>query len=234
MAKSELDFKWSNTEPNHALARAGFAIFRPAIAPHLLEEIGLLFGAGKAGERCLLDHPAVCETARTLLRQLVAAGILPEESCAIQAIAFDKTPEMNWKVSWHQDLLFPVAAKPESPEYQLHIVKEGVDFARPSREILDTLLAARLHLDDCTESNGPLRILQGTHRLGILAASEHVKLREEYSEVVCTARRGEVLLMRPLLLHASSKADDAAHRRVLHLVYCSHAAVPAAWWREIR
>ena len=41
------------------------------------------------------------------------------------------------------------------------------------------------------------------------------------SEVLCVAQRGDLLLMRPLMLHASSLAAIPGHRRVLHLEFCA-------------
>jgi hypothetical protein len=37
--------------------------------------------------------------------------------------------------------------------------------------------------------------------------------------VLCPVPRGAAVLMRPLLWHASSKAEAPAHRRVVHLEY---------------
>jgi hypothetical protein len=47
------------------------------------------------------------------------------------------------------------------------------------------------------------------------------------------AHAGEALLMKPLLLHASSQATAPKHRRVLHLVYHSGEAVAAPWHRVV-
>jgi len=61
------------------------------------------------------------------------------------------------------------------------------------------MLAVRIHLDRADSSNGGLRVLPGTHRMGRLS--------------------GEALLMRPLLLHASSRAVDPRARRVIPIEY---------------
>jgi ectoine hydroxylase-related dioxygenase (phytanoyl-CoA dioxygenase family) len=169
-----------------------------------------------------------------LLRSgLVGQGLLPAAAVAIQAIAFDKTATTNWKVSWHQDLMFPFARKTSSPGYLLPSVKDGIHFAQPPASVLDELLAVRLHLDDCGPENGPLRVSPGTHRLGILPAAaiaDHVRV---HGQVECLAGDGEALLMRPLLLHASSQATRASHRRVLHIVYHSGAAIPEPWHQSV-
>ena len=45
--------------------------------------------------------------------------------------------------------------------------------------------------------------------------------RRSRPSVACVACAGDVLLMRPLLVHASSAASQADHRRVIHIDYTS-------------
>jgi ectoine hydroxylase-related dioxygenase (phytanoyl-CoA dioxygenase family) len=212
----------------------GFDLVRSSIPQETFEELrNTLFHDDSAGERCLLDRPAVRETAMNLKRELVASGHLSTESVAIQAIAFNKTPATNWKVAWHQDLMFPFAKPVTARNFDLSTVKQGIDYARPPAGILKQLLAARLHLDDCDCTNGPLRVCPGTHRSGILGTSEIPVHVADHGEVTCLAKTGEVLLMRPLTLHASSQATEPKHRRILHLVYHSGDPIPEPWHRTI-
>ena len=81
------------------------------------------------------------------------------------------------------------------------------------------MLSIRIHLDDCDADDGALRVLPGTHRLGRLAAGEISEQHRLDASVACAVREGDVVLMRPLLLHASSAASKAAHRRVIHIDY---------------
>jgi ectoine hydroxylase-related dioxygenase (phytanoyl-CoA dioxygenase family) len=216
------------------LARDGYGLLHAGLEENLLESLrGEAFAEGAAGARCLLDLPAVRDAAVALKLQLLANGILPTPAVAIQAIAFDKTPDTNWKVAWHQDLMFPFAEKVSSPGYDLPSCKSGVHYARPPLDVLEELLAVRLHLDDCGESNGPLRVSPGTQRLGFISSSDAADRAAANGEVACLAFTGEVLLMRPLLLHASSQATTPGHRRVLHLVYHSGRPLPERWFRSI-
>lgn len=192
-----------------------------------------LFVVDAAGMRCLLDRPLVADTARILLRQLAAASLISADSVAIQAIAFDKTAKTNWKVAWHQDLLFPFARRVTTPGYDLPTVKDGIDYARPPLGVLERLLAVRLHLDDCGASNGPLRASPGTHHLGVIPGAEVTNRVAEYGQVDCLARKGEALLMKPLTLHASSQATEPGHRRVLHFVCHCGPAIGEPWHRAI-
>lgn len=216
------------------LQREGWAIHRSGIAAADLERLReTVFTPGAAGTRCLLDLPAVQAVARELRAELVAAGILPPGAVAIQAIAFDKTAETNWKVAWHQDLMFPFARPVQAKGYELSVNKGGVDFARPPLEVLEKLLAVRLHLDDCDTGNGPLRVSPGSHMDGIIPSIGCAARAGELGEVTCLAREGEALLMKPLLLHASSQANSPRHRRVLHLVYHAGGDAAQAWHRII-
>lgn len=191
------------------------------------------FNTGTAGARCLLDLPEVRTAALLLKHELIASGYLPPASVAIQAISFDKTPATNWKVAWHQDMMFPLAAKASSADYDLPVRKDGVDFARPPRTVLEDLLAVRLHLDSCGASNGPLRVSPGSHREGLIPSRECAARATLGGDVSCLAEKGEAILMRPLLLHASSQATHPAHRRVLHFVYHSGSTVAENWHRAI-
>ena len=191
------------------------------------------FTEGSAGTRCLLDRPEVQTAALQLKRELIASGHLPASAIAIQAIAFDKTPATNWKVTWHQDLMFPFAAAASAPGFDLPTRKDGIDFARPPRAVLEELLAVRLHLDPCDATNGPLRVSPGSHREGLIPSSTCGARATRGGEVPCLAEQGEAILMRPLLLHASSQASQPARRRVLHFVYHSGSPVAEAWHRAV-
>jgi ectoine hydroxylase-related dioxygenase (phytanoyl-CoA dioxygenase family) len=97
--------------------------------------------------------------------------------------------------------------------------KEGVCFVQPPLSVLQSLVAIRVHLDECGPAAGPLRVVPGSHRHGRLSESEGQHLRQVNGEFQCFAKRGDALLMRPLLLHASSRATEAVRRRVLHFVF---------------
>lgn len=130
-------------------------------------------------------------------------------------------------------LMFPFTERVTSPDFDLPSVKGGVNYARPPREVLEHLLAARLHLDDCGAENAPLRVPPRTHRLGMIPAAEVGRLVAEHGQISCLASKGEVLLMKPLALHGSSQATNPRHRRVLHFVFHSGPALAEPWHRSI-
>jgi ectoine hydroxylase-related dioxygenase (phytanoyl-CoA dioxygenase family) len=104
-------------------------------------------------------------------------------------------------------------------------VKDGVIYAHAPAAALNRVLAVRVHLDDSTSSNGPLRVLPWTHRNGILGDEVIRCLTRESEPVDCLVARGGVLAMRPLLVHASSKSRSTASRRVLHIEYAASMVI---------
>lgn len=198
---------------------------------HTLRES--LFTELLAGQRCQLDNPSVREIARELRLELVKKSLLPKPSLAIQAITFNKAFQKNWRVTWHQDLMFPVSITSLGPELGRASYKDGAPHVRLSRDILDRLLVVRLHLDDCQKTNGPLRVIPRSHNLGIIPSSELSQMAECAPEVTCLASPGDALLMRPLLLHASSATQSSLPRRVLHYVYDTSPPSNDFWYRAI-
>jgi len=212
----------------------GYDFHRAELDRSLLDNLRTsVFSSTEVGVRCLLDVPIVQEAATVLKWSLVSSEILPDRAVAIQAIAFDKTESKNWKVTWHQDVMFPFARPVRSCGFDLPSRKDGVDYARPPRSTLEQLLAVRLHLDDCDASNGPLRVSPRSHRLGILRSAEVHDVVAKQGEVECHAESGVALLMKPLLLHASSPAAVPKHRRVLHFVYHSGDPIDEEWHRAV-
>jgi ectoine hydroxylase-related dioxygenase (phytanoyl-CoA dioxygenase family) len=89
----------------------------------------------------------------------------------------------------------------------------------PFRATLFAKSGAANHLDASTNENGPLRVVQGSHSLGVLRDQDVSDYVGAHHHTTCLVSRGGVLAMRPLLLHSSSKALTAMPRRVLHIEY---------------
>jgi len=177
------------------------------------------FGESRAGSRALLTQPWCQKLASNLREHARFKGALPLNAVAVQCTAFDKSPTKNWLVSLHQDLSIPVRARVESAECTGWSEKEGQFHAQPPVRVLEQLVAARVHVDECPAESGALRVVPGSHALGRVDAAQADELRKERGEIVVPVARGGVLLMRPLLLHASSKATEPKPRRVLHFVF---------------
>jgi len=156
--------------------------------------------------------------------------ILGPEAFAVRAIYFDKLPGANWKVPWHQDQTIAVKQRIDTPGFGPWSVKEGVPHVEPPTSILEKMLTVRIHLDDCTDDNGPLRVIPGSHQLGRLSPDDASDLLQKHGEVSCVVNAGGVVLMRPTILHASSLAASPAHRRVLHIEFAASTLPGGLAW----
>jgi hypothetical protein len=218
---------------NHAVEQHGFSIVSHAIEAterrELLSTLGPVSGAGRRG---LLGLPAVAALARSPRLLDLVRPHLPSDPFAVRALHFDKSPEVNWLVSWHQDLTLALRARVEVPGFGPWSTKSGIPHVQPPVELLRQMLTIRLHLDDADASNGALRVLPGSHRLGRLSSERIRELRAQQSDVLCAVSAGDALLMRPLLLHASSRTASPRHRRVLHIEYAAFSLPPGLRWHE--
>jgi ectoine hydroxylase-related dioxygenase (phytanoyl-CoA dioxygenase family) len=135
--------------------------------------------------------------------------------------AFEKSASLNWLVPVHQDLAIPVAERVDHPALRAWSEKEDTLFVQPPVDFLAQLIAVRVHLDACTAQDGPLRAIPGTHRRGQITEQDAGALRARGPEITLCADKGDAIVMRPLLLHASSKATGASRRRVLHFLFAT-------------
>jgi ectoine hydroxylase-related dioxygenase (phytanoyl-CoA dioxygenase family) len=144
---------------------------------------------------------------------------------AVRVLYFDKTPEMNWAVPWHQDRTIAVADRIDVAGFEPWSRKGGVHHVEPPEAVLASIVSLRLHLDDCGPDNGPLLTVRGSFRLGRVPAGQ-IKQHVEAGQIqVCCADAGDVVAMRGLTIHASERAARPARRRVLHVDF-STAKLP--------
>jgi ectoine hydroxylase-related dioxygenase (phytanoyl-CoA dioxygenase family) len=207
-----------------SLDRDGFAILDGGVEPEVIAELrtGLPQAGSQAGVRHLLaSYPVVRMAVRSSSVRAAAEAVLGPRCFAVRAILFDKTLEANWNVAWHQDLTIAVRHRRCVVGFTAWSEKQGVVHVQPPVPVLERMLAMRVHLDDCQAENGPLRVLPGSHREGRLDAAAIHRWKARGSEVQCVSAQGGLILMRPLLLHASSAARVVGQRRVLHLEFAA-------------
>ncbi|AFE07716.1 hypothetical protein COCOR_07749 [Corallococcus coralloides DSM 2259] len=222
------------------IEREGFAILprgiTPATADALLQALRPVkeeasTAQRRGGVRNLLENvPAVRELARSGPVREAAGSILGPHCFAVRGLLFDKTPDANWKVIWHQDLTVAVRERRDVPGFGPWSEKAGVPCVQPPTSVLEDMVAVRVHLDDCGEDNGPVRVLAGSHREGRLSSSSIPDWLERSAPVDCLVPRCGLLVMRPLLLHASSPARVPAHRRVIHLEFAARPLSGGLEW----
>jgi ectoine hydroxylase-related dioxygenase (phytanoyl-CoA dioxygenase family) len=180
----------------------------------------------RAGVRHAMRHPAVSNVARDPRMLLIARAALGHDAFPFRATLFDKSPTANWLVVWHQDTALPLKERRDTSGWGPWSIKDGVNYAHAPAEALSQVLALRLHLDDSSAQNGPLRVLPRTHNLGVLSDERLHDLSSKIAATDCLVPAGGVLAMRPLIVHASSKSQSDRPRRVLHIEYAA-TPIPA-------
>jgi ectoine hydroxylase-related dioxygenase (phytanoyl-CoA dioxygenase family) len=166
-----------------------------------------------------MSNPAVGALAKdprllSLARQAIGISAIP-----FRATLFEKSGEKNWLIAWHQDTALPLASKSDAAGWGPWSEKTGVVYAHAPASALLRVIALRVHLDESTPENGPLRVIPGSHLNGVLSDDSVAEIAATNQHVECPVPRGGVIAMRPLLIHASSKAISNAPRRVLHIEY---------------
>lgn len=214
------------------LSEQGYAIIPDVLAlgnvQGILESFAQLnFRRSRAGARHILSYPRVAAVASSPRMLPIARAILGPDTFPFRATFFDKSQTANWLVAWHQDTALPLRSRSEAPGWGPWSVKEGIHYAHAPARALEQVLALRLHLDDSRPENGPLRVLPATHKMGILSDEEVHELACRVTPTECTVGAGGILAMHPLAVHASSKSQSSAARRVLHIEYAANSALAA-------
>jgi phytanoyl-CoA dioxygenase PhyH len=149
----------------------------------------------------------------------IAGSILGSQARPVLARLFDKSPDRNWALGWHQDRTIAVRERVETPGFTAWTVKHGIDHVVPPFDYLERMLTLRVHLDPVGADNGPLLVAPGSHRLGRVAEPQIAATVAGFGTAACEARAGDVWLYATPILHASARAERPARRRVLQLLY---------------
>ncbi len=161
----------------------------------------------------------------TLLRDHLGDGL-----GLVRALFFDKPPERTWNLPWHKDTSIAVADhSAKSAKFSRPTIKAGVPHVIACDEILRQMLTLRIHLDEVTDENGPLRVIPGSHLASDCTGAGFG------TAVTIYACAGDVLAMRPLISHASGSSIEGTlrHRRILHLEFSATEFLPDGFrWHE--
>ncbi len=214
------------------IEEAGFAVvpglFSSDCMDRLLEAVdGLAPRRSRAGIRHALGLTPVAGLARQAQVIGLARAVIGADAFPFRATLFDKSSQSNWLVVWHQDTALPLRERVDAPGWGSWSVKEGIHYAHAPAAALSQVLALRIHLDDSNLENGPLRVLPGTHGLGVLTDDRLHELSTQIAPVDCVVPKGGMVVMRPLVVHASSKSQVDMPRRVLHIEYAAAASIAA-------
>lgn len=147
-----------------------------------------------------------------------------------KAIYFNKPKDSNWFVPYHQDLSISVTQKADIGAYSNWTFKRGQYGVHPPMDVLEDTFAVRIHLDDTDEHNGALKVIPQSHLQGVIRSGNRDLNKSQ--EVICRVKKGGVMLMKPLTLHASNKTRNDRQRRVIHLEFCNRELVEPLEWLE--
>ena len=203
-----------------ALERDGAVRLRAAALSVLpdLDRLVRALPAGQAGQRLhgiaglapLLDPDSVIGA--------VARGVLGLAACPVRAILFDKSPDTNWSLGWHQDRTIAVRRRVDTPGFGPWSMKRGLQHVEPPFALIERMVTLRIHLDDVPGDNAPLLVAPGSHKLGRIAEDRIEAVVAACGMATCLADRGDVWLYATPILHASA-AGHHPHRRVLQVDY---------------
>jgi hypothetical protein len=162
--------------------------------------------------------------------KLLLGQLFPEGGHLVKAIYFDKPAGSNWLVAWHQDLMINVHRKADFPGFGPWTNKPEGASVQPPVAVLENVVTLRLHLDDCDDTNGALRVVPRSHRRGVIPAAGVAACTP--AAVTCPVPAGGAMLMKPLLLHAANRSTSPRPRRVIHLEFSSMELPEGLQWRE--
>ncbi|WPV02776.1 phytanoyl-CoA dioxygenase family protein [Mucilaginibacter sp. cycad4] len=160
----------------------------------------------------------------------IISNIFGEGYFAVKSIYFDKPESSNWFVAWHQDLTISVDKKIEITGYGPWTVKHNQFAVQPPLKVLEDNFTIRIHLDDTGEGNGALKVLPGSH-LKEIYRPENIDWQQE-TEVSCNVHAGGVMIMRPLLMHASNRTTNNKKRKVVHIEFSRAELAKGIDWAE--
>lgn len=218
----------------------GFAVFGPVFPEQTLA--GMLDHAQRAPlmdagvmrsqeiyaiRRALHVIPGLHELIWNEALRAIVHEVLSEQAFITKSIWFEKPPGGNWFVGWHQDISISVARRADVPGYSRWTAKHGVIGVVPPLPVLQRTLTVRIHFDDADGENGAVRVIPGSHRDGVLAPPA-----PGTEGVLCSVPAGGVMLMRPLLMHASSRSRTERPRRVLHIEFNDMELEGGLEWAE--
>lgn len=166
--------------------------------------------------------PEVAKLAHSKLLITIASRYLTGKPALVRAIYFDKSPENNWLVTWHQDRTVAVSEQFEADGWRLWTRKADIWHVQPPVDVLENMVTIRISLDASDKNNGCLKFLAGSHKMGIIKSTDMLEFTKHKAAIYCETSVGSALVMRPHIVHGSEKAISQKPRRVLHFEYAGY------------
>lgn len=156
--------------------------------------------------------------------------IFGDDYFLVKSIYFDKPETSNWYVPYHQDLTISVDRKIELENFGPWTTKHQQFAVQPPMDILENMFTIRIHLDDTDEDNGALKVISKSHTKK-LYRPETIDWKTE-TETSCKVRKGGIMIMKPLVLHSSSRTTNNKKRRVIHIEFSNQELPSELKWAE--
>jgi len=225
---------------DRSLQRDGFCLLKQAVTKEAVQRMLAIFrdtfnvdsedvrarssrGHVYAARNLIASIPEVttvwqCDSLLAFLREQ-----LGQNFGLVRALFFDKPPDRTWALAWHKDTAIAVKGNSIVSEFfSRPTIKAGVPHLIACDKVLKQMLTLRIHLDEVTDENGPLRVIPGSH---VSSTNEGDGLE---ATVDVHAMAGDVLAMRPLISHSSGSSVEGTrrHRRILHLEFAASPTLP--------
>lgn len=218
------------------LTQKGFEIIENVYSKVELNDIIQLIESkeigGKFGVReFLVDNPDIADKIFTKKLLSIIKSISPNRNKSIKSIYFDKPPNANWIVNWHQDLTINLTNRREVTGFKNWRTNQVHTVVQPSRKILERIFTIRVHLDDCTKENGALGVIENSHKNGIIEVKDWISHKTGI-EKICEVKAGGTLMMKPLILHSSRRTENQKNRRVIHIEFTDSELPNGLRWKE--
>jgi len=134
----------------------------------------------------------------------------------VRAILFNKTPENNWYVTWHQDRTVAVSKKLQALGWGRWSTKSNILHVQPPLDVLNSMATFRIHLDSSDAKSGCLSVIPGSHKHGILSQENIRALVNKSEKYQCIASPGSALVMCPHLVHL----EYTCHKLPEGIIWC--------------
>lgn len=191
------------------------------LSPVQIDRIALLFANdSKPGERLRADQLAgvIDLIGGSGPVGGIARELFNKPAFAVRALLLDKSARGNWALGWHQDRTIAVAERIDAPGFGPWSVKRGQLHVQPPQSVIEAMVTLRIHVDRVDADNAPLRVVEGSHRLGRLSDAEVIEAVARLPHLTNLAEPGDVWGYRTPIIHASA-ATSVARRRVLQIDY---------------
>lgn len=150
------------------LKTSGYEIHRSIFSTGEIEELRqeAIRLSSNFGTACVRRITEKSPLLKQLAKDSRLTNLLNKDLKPVRSILFDKTPNENWPVAWHQDLTIAVKEKRALENYGPWSTKDKIPHVQPPLQLLQNMATIRIHLDETDESNGALQVIPKSHLLG--------------------------------------------------------------------